>query len=287
MSGRRIPAGWYDDPAGSGGLRWFDGAAWTTQVQPPGTSIPVDEPAVAVGPPVSTSVGPVATVAREEQETATSASASDGSVRTGLGARVAALPTGAFVVLAVVLGLVVALAAVPVGRATVQAAAGVRPAPGPRAEFVGPDSLAGLPRGDAPALLASLKPVLDQIDPKARSLGGNSQTQSYADGPDKLLVVTWRTDTTPTSSAAAGHDLLLALAPLEGGATAGYATDDGANIVCTLRQQPRPFAVCTWVKSGSGSLTVVETGVTGPKDLWGASELTKDVVSRVGGTARR
>ena len=74
MTGRRIPAGWYDDPAGSGGLRWFDGAAWTTQVQPPGTSIPVDEPAVAVGPPVSTSVGPVATVAREEQETATSAS---------------------------------------------------------------------------------------------------------------------------------------------------------------------------------------------------------------------
>jgi hypothetical protein len=28
------PAGWYPDPAGSGGLRWWNGAAWGEQVQP-------------------------------------------------------------------------------------------------------------------------------------------------------------------------------------------------------------------------------------------------------------
>ena len=29
-----IPAAWYDDPAGSGGQRWWDGAAWSEHVRP-------------------------------------------------------------------------------------------------------------------------------------------------------------------------------------------------------------------------------------------------------------
>jgi hypothetical protein len=31
---RRALAGWHPDPAGHGGLRWFDGAAWTEHVAP-------------------------------------------------------------------------------------------------------------------------------------------------------------------------------------------------------------------------------------------------------------
>ncbi len=29
-----VPAGWYPDPAGSAGVRWFDGADWTSQTRP-------------------------------------------------------------------------------------------------------------------------------------------------------------------------------------------------------------------------------------------------------------
>ena len=29
------PAGWYPDPSGTGGQRWWDGQQWTDQLQPP------------------------------------------------------------------------------------------------------------------------------------------------------------------------------------------------------------------------------------------------------------
>lgn len=34
-----VPAGWYSDPAGSGQLRWWDGAAWTEHMHP-GRDVP-------------------------------------------------------------------------------------------------------------------------------------------------------------------------------------------------------------------------------------------------------
>jgi hypothetical protein len=49
------PAGWYPDPGGTGGLRWWDGAAWGEQVQP------VPQPAQpwgAAAPSASVAAGP-------------------------------------------------------------------------------------------------------------------------------------------------------------------------------------------------------------------------------------
>ena len=46
--------GWYPDPAGSGGTRWWDGSTWTTSVQqPPVQQPPVPAVQVTVPDPVA------------------------------------------------------------------------------------------------------------------------------------------------------------------------------------------------------------------------------------------
>jgi hypothetical protein len=56
--GRGVPAGWYDDPSGQAGVRWWDGAVWTAHTAPR----PAGGPAIpAVGRPRLDDATPVYT----------------------------------------------------------------------------------------------------------------------------------------------------------------------------------------------------------------------------------
>lgn len=65
--GRVAPAGWYPDPSGADGRRWWDGGRWTEHVAPAAPVAPVQQAApvgyVAPVEPVTPPVAPVAATA--------------------------------------------------------------------------------------------------------------------------------------------------------------------------------------------------------------------------------
>jgi uncharacterized protein YxjI len=52
------PPGWYPDPSGSAGTRWWDGQAWTEHVQQAAPSVPPPPSAPVSPPPVPQGAGP-------------------------------------------------------------------------------------------------------------------------------------------------------------------------------------------------------------------------------------
>jgi uncharacterized membrane protein YhaH (DUF805 family) len=54
-----VPAGWYPDPAGSGGQRWWDGTQWSEHVQPPAVPAAPETPAAPAEPAGAVPVVPV------------------------------------------------------------------------------------------------------------------------------------------------------------------------------------------------------------------------------------
>lgn len=55
MTESQVPPGWYQDPGGSGGLRWWDGANWTDVVRAPETPAPTPGGGASAGWPSSAS----------------------------------------------------------------------------------------------------------------------------------------------------------------------------------------------------------------------------------------
>ncbi|MEV6305853.1 DUF2510 domain-containing protein [Actinoplanes sp. NPDC051861] len=49
MNETTIPAGWYADPSGVRGQRWWDGLRWTGHVQPPPFEMSLARPVPAAG----------------------------------------------------------------------------------------------------------------------------------------------------------------------------------------------------------------------------------------------
>lgn len=270
--------GWYADPGDPRRWRWFDGRAWTEHV-----SLPVPQPDAAA-------YGATADLPTAYGAAPYGATVYAGAVAAGT-RRPRTTPTRLVVIvgltLAGVLGLGVVMSGVSAGLRAV-GSGGARPAPGPATVFlaVAPATVDGLVASDDADLQEPLAQMRAGSDQGSRMLGGPGGTrgQAYAGGSDRVAFITWTTVSKPFIQEAVVSGIRSAWTKEHATGEVQYAEADGATLVCASlhRADGLPATLCSWVRSGSGMVQVVEIGGGGPAEIAG---VTREVVGNLSGTA--
>lgn len=105
-----VPAGWYDDPSGGGGRRWWDGANWTSHVQAP---LPVVQVPVVQVPVVQAPAVPSAPFVANQQPVQRVQRVKEGAHETRAAWWIAFSPLWSAVGQAVVFSIVLSLLSLP------------------------------------------------------------------------------------------------------------------------------------------------------------------------------
>ncbi|HET7902037.1 MAG TPA: DUF2510 domain-containing protein [Candidatus Nanopelagicales bacterium] len=229
MSDGQAPPGWYADPQDPGRWRWFDGGAWTDQVSAP-------SPAAAIGwqtadPPRG---------------------------RTPLWVWLLVGAAG----LLVVGGL--AVGASFVGRAVQQAAS----PSGPAFASTAPATLDGMAASSDTRWQKALDGIRSSADNGSKLMGGagGTQVQAYSSDSRHVAYLSW----TPLRKKLSQHSFIdgVRREMVKSQAIGITEYDDeagGATMLCAGLPRPDGLtaSVCTWVRSGTGFVQVVEVGGSG------------------------
>lgn len=282
-------AGWYADPAQPDRWRWYDGTAWTdhvsTPAQPDPAPVAAAEP-VHAAPPQPAFVAPAAPAyAAAPRPAYPGAPAYSSTQPFAAGAFAAAtVPAGGqdwrgvpksprttpARLLVIVCCTVAGLFGVSVLLGGV--AAGLRAmnrpsvAAGPTLimDREPPASIAGLPPSDDATVVAALEKMRQELDAADRGLAGVHPTrvQGYAVRGQAVALLAWVRDDQPLDQAAVIKGVKLGVAEENQSQPLTIAEADGATMVCAASQAGNgvPTSSCTWVRSGTGLVTLAWAG---------------------------
>jgi hypothetical protein len=289
----QVQPGWYADPGDPGRWRWYDGQAWTEHV-----SAPV-EPA-APAPPSAPVAGAAAYGTAPAYGSAQPYGSAPAYGAGGYGAaqvvappvaraRAGTSPTRILVIVGITLAGITAL-----GLMMSVAGDGLRAfggeataAPGPRTVFLSsaPATVDGLPASAAADLRAPLDQMRTGGDVGARMMGGTggTQGQAYASRGQRIAFVTWTTIPKPVAQKSVVLGIRAAWVKERATDVVEYPEADGATLVCSSipRTDGLPATMCSWVRSGSGIVQVVEIGGGGPAEI---AVVTREVVQGLSST---
>lgn len=267
MSDVRIAPGWYDDPARPGGLRWYDGDAWTDHVSARPEPL-VQAPPQTVHPAYASP--PAATGTYEVRPVSAAALAPRPAPprrRTGL---VVALVA---VLLAVVGIGWYAVSSLTSGSGTAPVAAApspTAPASAKKAAAVtlgttAPAKVAGLSRSKNADLVQTVDEFRAEFDKDFSSRAGARPSKAAAYGTRAHFVfILWAT--TPIDEVRDAVDGELGLQSLGARAISTSHLAGGATQVCGLIDVPgtrRTITECLWLRPGTGVVALLESDSTG------------------------